>query len=373
MHELIFYPIGNGETCLIKLASGKRIAFDYADLYDPSDPTDKRMPLRDNFRQDIGWWAMPGRNYVDVLAVTHGDLDHIKRISEHFWLDHATKYQGDDRIRINEMWVPAALIVEEGAEDETRIIRQEARHRLKNKKGIKVFSRPEALRNWFEDEGLSMDEFRGFFVDAGTLVPGFTKEADGVEFFIHSPFAERTDDGVLDRNSDCIVVQGVFVAGASECRVLLTADIANSEGELDRIVRITKAHGRDERLKWDVYDVPHHCSYLSLSGEKGEWQTPVTPEVDWLLKNGNKSSIMVCCSDVIPQETTTQPPHVEAYRTYQGYRKLHDAEWVVTMEHPTKTKPLRTVVEITTAGARLRKAGGAAVAAATGAMLPRAG
>ena len=86
MHELTFYPISNGEACLIKLANGKNIAFDYADLHDPNDPNDKRLPLKTAFREDIGWYRQPGRNYVDVLAITHGDLDHIKKTSEHFWL-----------------------------------------------------------------------------------------------------------------------------------------------------------------------------------------------------------------------------------------------------------------------------------------------
>lgn len=377
MHELIFYPIGNGESCLIKLNNGKCIAFDYADLCDPSNPYDKRMPLKASFRQDIGWngvAGVTGRKYVDVLAITHGDLDHIKRTSEHFWLMHATKYQSDDRIRINEMWVPAALITEEGVEDETRILRQEARHRLLNKTGIKVFSRPEALRNWLEKNGKRMEDYESMFVDAGTLVPGFTKETDGVEFFVHSPFAERTEDGILDRNSDCIIVQAVFLAGGRESKVLLTGDIANDNGELDRIVRITRFHGRDERLNWDVYDIPHHCSYLSLAGEKGDFKTVPTPEVDWLLKNSNRGSILVCCSNVIPMGTTTQPPHVEAYRTYQDYRKLVDGEIVVTMEHPSKNKPQRTIIEISGMGVKLRKSGGGfAAAAATGAVLPRAG
>lgn len=373
MHELTFYPIGNGECCLIKLENGKRIAFDYADLRDPNDPNDKRMALQVPFREDIGWYASPGRKYVDVLAISHGDLDHIKKTSEHFWLMHADKYQGEDRIQIREMWVPAALICEEGSEDETRIIRQEARWRLLNKTGIRVFSRPEALKDWLESRGKKLEDYRSMFVDAGTLVPGFAKEADGVEFFVHSPFAERTPDGILDRNSDCIIVQAVFVSAGRESRVLLTGDIANDAGELDRIVRITRWHGRDERLNWDVYDIPHHCSYLSLSGDKGDWKTKPTAEVDWLLKNGNKRSVMVCSSDIIPANTTVQPPHVEAYRCYQDYRSFHDAGLVVTMEHPSKTKPQRTIIEIGASGVMLRKSSSTAAASAIALTAPRAG
>ena len=191
MHEVIFYPIGNGDTCLMRLESGKRVAFDFADLHDPSDKSDKRMPLARNFRDDLGW---PKVKEIDVLAITHGDIDHVK-------------YQGPDRIRIKEMWVPASLIVEEGSEDDTKTVRQEARHRFLNRKGIRVFSRPEHLRDWLKENGKRLEDFQDLITDAGRTVPGWDLAGQGVEFFVHSPFAERDGDALLDRNGNCLVLQ----------------------------------------------------------------------------------------------------------------------------------------------------------------------
>jgi hypothetical protein len=54
-----------------------------------------------------------------------------------FYLEHASKYQDADRIKIRELWVPAAAIIEDGCKDEDRIIRAEARHRLRSGKGIR--------------------------------------------------------------------------------------------------------------------------------------------------------------------------------------------------------------------------------------------
>ena len=107
MRDIIFYPIGNGETCLFRLDGGYRIAFDFADLHDPNDPKDKRMPLAANFKKDMGW---PERKSLNVLAITHGDNDHVKGISDTFWLEHAKKYQSDDRIKFDVLWVPAGVI-----------------------------------------------------------------------------------------------------------------------------------------------------------------------------------------------------------------------------------------------------------------------
>src|SRR5271165_2401880 len=153
MSDLTFYPLGNADCCLIRLSSGALFVFDYADTHNPDDNGDKRVPLQQNFRGDIGW---PDQKEVHVLAITHGDNDHVKGIPDTFWLDHAQKYQGADRVRFKELWVPAALIVEEGAEDDTKIVRAEARYRFLNKKGIRVFARPEHLRDWLERQGKNL-------------------------------------------------------------------------------------------------------------------------------------------------------------------------------------------------------------------------
>ncbi len=49
-----------------------------------------------------------------------------------------------------------------------------------------------------------------------------------MEFFVHSPFASRLDNGTLvDRNQDSIVVQATFSCGTTETKVILGADVGN--------------------------------------------------------------------------------------------------------------------------------------------------
>ena len=368
MHEIIFYPIGNADTCLIRLENGKRIAFDFADMSDPSDKNDKRMPLEENFREDIGW---PKTKEIDVLAITHGDIDHVKRIPEIFWLDCASKYQGEGRVKIKEMWVPAALIVEEGAEDDTKIVRREARYRFLEKKGIRVFSRPEHLKEWLIKQGKKPENYQDTITDAGSLVPGWDLATCGIEFFVHSPFAERDGDVVLDRNDNCLFVQAVLRVNEEDTRFILTADITYEE--LERIVRITRGKKNDQRLTWDIYKIPHHCSYASLSNEKGKEKTTPTSDIEWLLKQGTACSIMISTSDAIPDVSTDQPPHIEAYRTYQDTANEVDGDLIVTMENPSEKLPLRTVTEIGKDKAKLRKSAVTASVAVTSTQSPRVG
>ena len=153
MHKITFYPLGNADCCLIDIDSGNKILVDYANSKDPNDKEDLRIDLASALRSDL---KDCDRNYYDVVVFTHSDKDHIQGFSEFFFLEHANKYQDDDRIKINEMWVPAAVILEEGMEDEDKILRSEARYRFKNGKDVRVFSRPEKLRKWSENEGIDL-------------------------------------------------------------------------------------------------------------------------------------------------------------------------------------------------------------------------
>ncbi len=103
MHRLNFFPLGNADCCRIDLAGGERILFDCAATGDPNDQYDKRVDLHEELRHDLD---ASGRDHFEVVAFTHLDRDHFACATEFFHLDHAQKYQGGDRIRIDVMWVP---------------------------------------------------------------------------------------------------------------------------------------------------------------------------------------------------------------------------------------------------------------------------
>src|SRR5947209_18142714 len=110
MPKLTFYPLGNADCCLIELADGQRLLFDYANVREADNDDDLRIELAAAVRDDL---KAADRTSVNVLAITHLDRDHIHRSSEFFYLRHAAKYQSDDRIKFDTMWVPAAVIIQE--------------------------------------------------------------------------------------------------------------------------------------------------------------------------------------------------------------------------------------------------------------------
>jgi hypothetical protein len=370
MPKLTFYPIGNADCCLIELADGQRLLFDYANVRDEDDDNDLRIDLAAAVRDDL---KAADLTSVNVLAYTHLDRDHIHRSTEFFYLRHAAKYQGEGRIKFDTMWVPAAVIIEEAVEDEAKIIQKEARWRLKKGEGIRVFSRPDKLKDWLKANGLTLEQRAHLITDAGQLIPGYAKDTQGVEFFVHSPFATRLDDGeLLDRNTDSLVVQATFLAGGKETKLILAADAVHEI--LTKIVEVTKFHGREERLEWDIFKLPHHCSYLSLSDDKGDDETDPDPEVKWLFEQGRPGGIIVSTSKPIPtNDDDPQPPHRQAANYHKRRAREIGGEFKVTMAHPSTSRPERLVITIDGYGATIKKALVAGGYVATNRNSPRAG
>lgn len=94
-------------------------------------------------------------------------------------------------------------------------------------------------------------------------------------------------------------------------------------GDLEDIVAITRYHGNDDRLAWDLFNIPHHCSYKALSDDKGDDETEPTDLVKDLLRMGKSDAYIVSCSKPIPDTREAykqiQPPHIQARKAYKRY------------------------------------------------------
>jgi hypothetical protein len=379
MVTLTFFNLGDADTCRINLRDGRRILVDYANKRDATDEDDKRCDLPQLLSDDLKDAGLKG---YAVVAFTHLDDDHVKGSSEFFEFDHAAKYTGGARKKIETLWVPASAITEENLKDDSRIIRQEARYRLLNGYGIKVFSRPERIKKFLEDNDLSIDDRESLFVNAGKLVDDFSLWADGAEFFAHSPHARRTNEQALeDRNGDSLVFQARFSEGGMNTDVLFAADVDHEV--LAEIVDITKSHNNHSRLHWNVYKLPHHCSYTAIGPEKGDDKTEPTEQIKWLCETqGEKRGYIISPSKISPskpipmkgsdEDKDNQPPHREAANYYREdvveYKRL-----LVTMSEPNENAPKPIVIEIGRDGAVQKTLGALGTAAIVSGAAPRAG
>ena len=366
MHTVTFFPIGNADTCLIELDNGRRALFDFADMHDPEDPDDKRCDLEKELRDRMG-----DDKEIDVVAFTHLDSDHCYRANDVFWLQHAEKYQDEERLKIKTMWVPATAILEVGVTGQARTLRAEARHRFIEGEGIRVFGHPDALDDFLKERDIDPAKRRNLISDAGTLCPEFNLAADGVEFFVLSPFAEHCEDETVVRNDSALFMQATFEVESAKTKLILSADVGYEV--IDDIVRVTRSHNNDERLEWDINNVPHHSSYKSLAEDKGDDETEPGERLKWLYEDqGQQGGLMVSTSCPIPAADTTQPPHRQAAAYYKRVAGDLSGSYEVTMSHPSEAKPKPLKIEIGKSGHKIVKAAGGSAAIIGGAS-PRAG
>lgn len=368
------FPLGNADTLRLDLADDRKVLIDFADMRNGDDDEDKRCDLPEELRRDLD---KAGRNYFDAVCITHLDRDHCKGFSDFFWLKHAAKYQGDDRIKIDELWVPAAAILEENIKDDAWTIRAEARYRLREGKGIRVFSLPKRLKQWMDDEGIDFESRKHLIVDAGKLVPGYsTTGPEKAEFFVHCPFAWRQDENtVVTRNEDSIVMHVTFVEGNTESRLFLASDVDHET--LSAIVQASRKHGNEDRLRWDVLKLPHHCSYLSLGPDRGKDETKPVPDVKWLFEDQREDgSYIVSPSCPIPEkgaeDDNDQPPHRQAAIYHWRISNACEGDFKVTMEYPSKSKPKPFAYKVTALGVGLEITA-PMVSSSAAAATPRAG
>lgn len=378
MHKMTFYPLGNADCCLIDLDNGKKVLFDFGAQRDPENESDKRIDLLSALRQDM---TNAKKTSYDVVAITHLDDDHTCRADEFFYLDHAKCYQSDERFRIDTLWVPAGVILESRTDLQAgaKALQAEARYRLKNNYGIRVFSRPTALKEWLESNNLKIEDRQHLCTDAGSLAPELTLANDNVEFFVHSPFGWRQDAvTVIDRNRNSLVMQATFNSSGVKTKALLGSDIAYEA--ISEIVQTTKRHNKEERLEWDILKLPHHCSYLTIGPERGDDKTKPHADVELLFEEkSNRGCIIISPSKPTPakgseEDESVQPPHRQARNYYEEdviYPK--DGEFRVTMEYPKITDPQPMVIEINMLGASLSKKISIGASAITSQPAPRAG
>lgn len=351
--KMHFFPIGNADTLRLDLADGRKILVDFADMRCADDEEDLRCDLPGELLRDL---AKANRNNYDAVCITHLDDDHCKGFGNFFWLRHAALYQTEDRVHIDELWVPAAAILEDCLDGDARLVRAEARHRLKEGKGIRVFSYPAALKAWMEKNGLDYESRKHLIVDAGKLVPGYTKEGPAqAEFFVHSPFGWRQDEQtVIDRNNDSIVMQVTFREGGNDTYAILGSDVDYEA--LSTIVQITRDRRNDHRLLWDIMKLFHHCSYRSLGPDRGTDETVAVANVKWLFESqGRQGGIIVSPSWPIPakgskEDDDVQPPHRQAANHHRRVVRNIGGQFTVTMEQPSTRHPAPFGYEITAFG-----------------------
>ncbi len=183
MAKITLFPLGNADSTLFHLADDRLILKDYFKVDTPEDG-DKRIDLEQELR---AYLEAEKRNDFDVTAFSHCDDDHCHGAENFFWFDYATTYQGNNRIKMKQIWVPACFIFETGLKGAARVVQREACYRFEKGYGVRVFGNPGPLEDWLRGRGIDPAQRQRFISKAGACIPGFTRNSrTGRDF---SPFS----------------------------------------------------------------------------------------------------------------------------------------------------------------------------------------
>ena len=243
--KISFYPVGNGDSALVENDDGTHLLIDYNCPDEAKGDDDERINLEKELDEKL-----EDRD-LDVFMITHAHEDHYGGFSDYFWLNFAMKYQGDDRRKFTELWVPDALIWETGIIGEGKILQSEARYRLlEEQSSIKVIGESDSLIEFIEDSGkVRYEDVKHLIFRPGDVINHFS----GFELFIHSPHSWKTEEDE-NKNNKCIVVQADFRIDYKS----VTKVIFGSDAESDawgNIYSATENNGNLDRLEFDILPV----------------------------------------------------------------------------------------------------------------------
>ena len=152
-----------------------------------------------------------------------------------------------------------------------------------------------------------------------------------LDIFIHAPFKEdvETSKKYDDKNATSVVVQfGFKIAGYTDykCRVLMGGD---AEHEIWQ--HILDNNTDEEKLKWNIFLAPHHCSwsFFNESDNKKE----IKPSAEAILDKqiGNSAHIIASSNEI--KNDDNNPPCYEAKQQYIKKLKSGTSRFLNTATH----------------------------------------
>jgi hypothetical protein len=333
--SITYFPVGNGDTSLVRLKDGTSILIDVCICADDEDKYDVHGHLTGELRSEKG---VP---HLDAFILTHPDQDHIRGWSTYFYSGDPSKYGESDkkvgRIVADEIWFAPRIFAPHEKElcQEARDFRKEVNRRIELfRKASQASSLP---GNRFRVVGFSDNpDLKG--LEAFLTVPGNitskinTSVKNDFEMFVHAPTKKDSDAKWGERNDTSIVLQLRFKVGDDSKAALAMFGGDAHCGIWSNIIEKSKTPD----LEFDLFLAPHHCSWTFFSEEPSENENPDDGIVDFLSTKKREGAIVICSSKPI-KDDDDNPPHFIAYGKYKEI--FGDENVLCTMEEPNDENP----------------------------------
>src|SRR5260370_21460592 len=216
--SITYFPVGNGDTSLVRLKDGTSILIDVCISTDDEDKYDVHGHLIGELRSEEVVL------HLDAFILTHPDQDHIRGWYKHFYSGDPSKYSKSDKKEgrnvADEVWFAPRIFAPHEKElcQEASDFRKEVNRRIELfRKGSQASGLP---GNRFRVVGFSDNpDLKG--LDAFLAVPGNvtskvnTSVKNDFEMFVHAPTKKDSDVKWGERNDTSIVLQMRFKVGAN--------------------------------------------------------------------------------------------------------------------------------------------------------------
>jgi hypothetical protein len=313
---ITFFPVGNGDTSLIKLTDGATLLIDFhraiADGDDQPEPYDVHAHLLRELRHDE-----LGRPHLDVFVATHPGQDHLRGVEDALYLGAPRSYAKKDRdagrIIVDELWFAPRVFDphEDDLGPSAKAVRKEARRRIARFRASKTkrLGPGDRIRIVGDTGDAALDSLTQLGVPPGTVVTSFNHmDRDDFAVFVHAPFSRTRGGAAARRRDTSVVFQARFqVDGDPRAGLALfggNAGCAIWENIIDRSDR--------EALAWDVLLAPHHGSWTFFS--KGPWPDGEPSKKILALLDRRRDGALVIASSRRIIDGDDSPHHAAAER-----------------------------------------------------------
>ena len=340
---IVFWPVGTGDSTTICVDAESVIQIDLHHLAGADDDDDPRVPIVDRLVT-----LLPKRNgkpYLSVFVLTHPDKDHCQGFKELL-----------EKVSVGEIWFSPRVFREhstdlcDDAKDFVKEVKRRVKKTIENNGNV---SSGDLVRIIGYSSLLEEDQYAGFPEDMlsrpGDLITRFDGEDrfDVFDAFVHAPIKEDEED--QERNETSVGLRVQVKKGGHTGQALLLGDL--SYPSIRRVFDETKSHNNEDKLKWDVFLAPHHCSKSVMYNKaEGDEEESLKQDIlDDIENAAEEIGFIIASCDPIPakNEPGDNPPHAKARKRYE---EIAPNGFLCTGEHPNKDKPEPIVFEVTAQG-----------------------
>lgn len=330
---LLFWPVGTGDSTTIVVEPNRVIMqVDLRHTAQSEDEETDGAPIVDELLDHLP--QTYGRPYLAAFALTHPDKDHIQGFA--YLLNNAD---------IGELWFSPWIFREQDDDlcEDAIVFRTEAHRRVDATIAAGGDPGPgNRVRLIGHDPLLEEEHYRGF-PRAFLTVPGNpvtmldgTDRTGAFRAFIHGPF--KPEEMVGDRNNTSLVMQIVLGSDPAQGGVLLFGD--HRYPTIRKIIDVTREHGNENSLRWQVLLAPHHCS-KSVMYQDEEGRTVLKQDIlDEFEALQVGDGVIVSSSCCVPASNASgdNPPHAAAKARYE---EIARGRFMCTHDDGGHAEPLR--------------------------------